>query len=99
MLWLLVDRVSASGFSGLRERRSVHKCSAQKTTKTSKNSIGVIVNQNNQHWVAIKKEVNPVSFWLLDSLAGRPRQMTSREVRDYIARWPHSYLVGDVRIP
>ena len=59
----------------------------------AESSLGLIVNQRNSHWTAIRKERDV--YWLLDSLKAAPIRMTQSEVVAYVKRYRHAFLVRD----
>ena len=50
--------------------------------------IGALQNQNNRHWVAIRKEGGQA--WLLDSCM-QPRLIKRTQLSDSFARFPNTY--------
>ena len=54
------------------------------------NVIGAIVNQRNEHWVALKRVGD--QMWLLNSLES-PRVLPYDEYVSFVTKWPSSYPI------
>lgn len=56
-------------------------------------ALGLVVNQNNAHWTAIRWEQDV--YWLLDSCKASPIRMTPSQTLAYLQRYRHAFLVLD----
>ena len=59
-------------------------------------SLGLIVNKDNTHWTAIRREHGV--YWLLDSVRAAPIRMTEGQVIAYVKRYRNAFLVQDAAL-
>ena len=87
-----IDLAHAAGWK-LDLDRPVQPNSTSLLRLQAEHSLGLIVNENGNHWTAVRWEHG--AHWLLDSLKPAPMHMTQQETVAYLLQHRNAFLVVD----